>query len=105
MTQVVNEGTTHMVTATFRDETGAAVIPTGGTWRVDDVTSGQEVVPDTPFVPVSSSHVVTIPASANLLIDPVSRIEARRLTLSFDYPGGRATAEYLYRVKNLAGIF
>jgi hypothetical protein len=103
MIPVVNEGSTHVVTASFRDIAGAAVTPTGGTYQVDDVASGTEIVPTTAFVPSGADFVISIPAAANRMLS-AARAETRRLTVAFVFAGGSGTGEYLYQIKNLGGL-
>jgi len=47
--EIVNERSTSIVTLTFRDETGAQVTPSAGTYRIDDAASGTEIRASTPW--------------------------------------------------------
>ena len=104
MSKVVNEGSTHFVTAAFADEAGQPVTPVSGTWRVDDVASGTVMVGETAFTPTGAEHTFTIPAAANAMVSASKAWEERRLTITFAYPGGQGTGDYFYQVKNLGGI-
>ncbi len=98
----VNEGSYHTITVSFTDEDGSAVTPASGIYRVDDLSSGTEIVEDTPFVPESSSYDIAIPGSSNLILNAVHDVETRTLTVNFVYGGGKAgTAEYRYWVQKL----
>jgi hypothetical protein len=104
MIPVVNEGSTHMVSASFADEDGNPVIPTSGTYRVDDVASDTALVEPTAFTPTAAEQVITIPHTANRILSAARAWEERRLTLTFVYAGGQGSGDYLYKVKNLGGV-
>lgn len=98
---VVNERTRYVLPLTFRDEDGTPVTPVGVTVRIDDVASGTAIRAATAINPVSSTHDLEITAEENRIINAANRIELRRVTVHIQ---GEATGEYLYHVKNLAGI-
>ncbi len=103
--EIVNEKSTSVVTLTFRDESGALVTPSGGTYRIDDAALGTEIKADTPFTPVDSSHDITITSTENRILDATRNVEERIVTVSFTYGAGKnGNSEYRYSVKNLTKI-
>lgn len=100
--EIVNERSTSIVTLTFRDETGAQVTPSAGTYRIDDAASGTEIRAATPFTPSGSTHDITITDEENRILDVNRNIEERIVTVSFTYGvGKKGSGEYRYGVKNL----
>jgi hypothetical protein len=101
----VNEGSTHVVTASFSDEDGNAVIPTSASYRVDDAASGTVVIAATAVTPTAAVIDIVIPAAKNMILNAGRSLEQRVLTVTFTYSGGKTgTGEYHYHVKNLRGI-
>jgi hypothetical protein len=100
--EIVNERSTSIVTLTFRDETGAQVTPSAGTYRIDDAASGTEIRASTPFTPSGSTHDIMITDEENRILDVTRNIEERIVTVSFTYGvGKKGSGEYRYSVKNL----
>lgn len=105
MIPVVNEGSTHVVTASFFDEDGNAVIPASASYRVDDAASGAEVIAATAVTPTTPVIDIVIPAGKNMILNAVRSSEQRVLTMTFTYSGGKTgTGEYTYRITNLRGV-
>jgi hypothetical protein len=103
--EIVNEKSTSIVALTFRDEGGALVTPSGGTYRIDDAASGTEIKAETAFTPGGSSHDITISDTENRILDATRNVEERIVTVSFTYGAGKnGNGEYRYGVKNLAKI-
>ena len=99
--ETVNENSTHVVTAVFKTPDGELVVPSAGTWRVDDVSTGEIIIPETDFTPIGSRHDFKIPYDKNTIITAGRYQEAKKLTVSFVYTSGRGTGEYEYLVQNL----
>jgi hypothetical protein len=102
----VNEQTTMTVTLDFSDENGDAVTPNEAQYRLDDIASDEEIIGWTVFEPLTSSHDVVISYTENAIINAALEYEKKRLTVSFTYglDNKKATAEYIYAVKNMALI-
>lgn len=103
--EIVSERSTSIVTLTFRDESGALVTPSAGTYRIDDAVSGTEIKSETVFTPAGSSHEITITDAENRILDDARNVEERIVTVTFTYGAGKkGMGEYRYGVKNLAKI-
>ena len=100
----VNERTSSTLAATFRDEAGVLVIPTSGTYEIDDVDSGTVIKASTAFSPTDSTYNIAITAVENRILNALAEKELRRVTVTFIYSGGQGTGEYFYEVKNLLGL-
>ena len=57
--ELINERSAIILTASFKDITGAAVIPNSLTWRLDDI-NGVCLINDTVVVPTSDSYDIRI---------------------------------------------
>lgn len=103
--EVYNERTTVVIGLAFSDEEGVAVTPSSGTWRVDDLTSGTELVATTAFVPAAATHDLVLSEEVNRILDVTRATETRLVTIVAVYSGTRqVTSEYRYQVKNLKKI-
>ncbi len=80
----VNEKTFYLITASFTDENGDAVVPTSAEYRIDD-ESGQSIVPLTAFTPPS----INITADQNAMISTTKLEEIRTVTLHWTYGTGK----------------
>ncbi len=103
---VINEKTTFVITATFRDLTGELVTPSSASYRIDDVISGSEIRGDTPFTPEGSSYDITISKDENRILDNAHNTEERIVTVKFVFgiDNKEGNGEYRYIVKNLLKI-
>jgi len=101
----VNERSTAYLSVTFRDKAGAAQAPSSAAYRIDDAGSGQVVRGDTAIPTPGSTVEITLTPADNALLAEANPYERRRVTVTAEYGGGEAvTAEYVYRVVNLAGV-
>lgn len=101
----VNEKSTAYLSVTFRDKAGAAQAPTTASYRIDDVTTGQQVRDDTDIASPASTVELTLTVADNTLKNPIATTEQRRVTVTAEYGAGDAVrAEYIYEVINLAGV-
>lgn len=98
-----NEGSDVLVTATFTDEDGNAVTPDTARYRVDDLKSGTSIAAAASITGLSTSNVLTIPASQNAILDDGNMFETRIVTVDFVYglPAKHGTGEYRYQLRNL----
>jgi len=91
----------------FKDETYALFTPSSIRYRLDDVS-----VPDWPTVVLDWQTVVpdttveiTIPSSANSILNDRNPYETRVLTIQSDYgTDNQISAELSYRVRNMPGV-
>ena len=103
--QRVNEKSTAYLTVTFRDKAGAAQAPAAANYRIDDLTSGQQVREETEIASPTSTVELTLTVTDNTLLNPLAATEQRRVTVVGEYGAGDAVrSEYIYEVVNLAGV-
>lgn len=101
----VKEKSTAYLTVTFRDKAGAAQAPASAKYRIDDVTSGIEMLADTDITAVAGTVELTLPPSVNALVNGANPNELRRVIVVALYGADDAVRdEYLYEVVNLAGV-
>ncbi len=101
MSRIHNELSQVQVTAQPRDTTNAPYTPTTARYRVDDCRSGTQLVDWTTLTP-STSMTITIPGTANAIIDSTRQTEVKTVTVQLDQ--GLSTqhmSDYTYQVKNL----
>jgi hypothetical protein len=102
--QEVRERSTKYLTVEFLDKTGAPAVPSAVSYRVDCLTTGQQVRADTPLTPAASVEITLTPADNAILGGNV--LETRRVTVVAQYGGAgdQAVDEYDYLVRNVRGI-
>ena len=103
MSRAFNELSEVSVTARPLDADNNAYAPVTARYRVDDCRTGKELVDWTTISVPSTAMVITIPGSANAIIDERRRTPEKKIvTLNTD--NGLSTqhfAEYTYGVKDL----
>ena len=101
-TDTINENSRAILTLTFKDEAGVAVIPTTFKYRIDDVPSGTEMVSIQTITPSTSIYDLTIVSATNRILNSSKPYEQRRVTVQW-YVGATlvGTADYTYKVLNL----
>lgn len=99
---VVNEGTTSYIRVSFIDQDGDALVPSSITYRIDDLGSGQVLLPATSVAP-SDSVEIRVPPAVNSLIDQHASSETRVATIEASYgaDGDALIDEVRWLVKNL----
>ena len=103
--EVVNEGSSCVVQVSFCDENEDPVIPTVGTYRIDDVGSGTAICASTAFTPTAATHNIQISATENRILDATKQQERRLVTVTYQYGAGKqGTGDYTYLVKNLSKV-
>ena len=102
MSAAVNERTTAYLKVAFRDKAGALAAPSGVSYRIDCLTTGQSVRPDTAVAPASEVEI-TLTADDNAMRSAGNVAESRRVTVVATYGSSadQVTAEHDYAVKNL----
>jgi len=78
------------VTASFSDASGNPFTPAALSYRVDDVTSGEPIVPWTPITPAASITVV-VTSVQNALLSLTRLFEEHQLTLQITDGSGNLT--------------
>ncbi len=98
---IVNEGTTSYIRASFTDQDGEAMVPSSITYRIDDLGSGQNMIPTTSVAP-SASVEIRVPPAVNSLLDQDAARETRVATIEASYGSSDALVEEVrWLVKNL----
>lgn len=98
----VNEHSTYVVTLSFKDENGVAVVAESLTYRLDDESSGEELIEDTVVAPTATTYNVTISSTVNSILNDDKKGEVKVLTASFTFQTTKVgTAEHRYRLMNL----
>jgi hypothetical protein len=101
----VNEKSTAYLSVTFRDKAGAAQAPATATYRIDDVTGGENVRAETEIPSPGSTVELTLSVADNTLKNGAAAAEQRRVTVTANYGADDAVrSEYIYEVVNLAGV-
>jgi hypothetical protein len=89
---------------TFTDDDGEVVAPTTIRYRVHDEDSGTELVAWTAVTP-SGRVTITIPASANRILDNTNTREIKVLTVQSDEStDNQQSSQERYQVLNLSGF-
>ena len=101
----VPEQTTAYLRVRFQDKAGKPALPSTVVYRIDCMTTGQPVLPQTAAAPAADLEVV-IAANENRILTPSNAAEKRRVTVVATYGSSadQVTAEYDYEVTNLAFV-
>jgi ribose 5-phosphate isomerase len=104
--EIINEETTLVLRLSFKDENSVGVIPTAAQYRIDDVESGTQLLDWTSFAPSAITHDLTITDAQNDILDAALDSEKKKVTVKITYgpQNKKATADYIYTVKNLSKI-
>lgn len=88
----------------FEDEALARFTPETVRYRLHDPDTNQELIGWTSVTP-DESVLITIPSTANRIIDDSLAYETRVLTIQSDYDtDDQLSEDYVYRVQNLSGF-
>ncbi len=100
----VNEKSPIRMTMVFTDEDGLPLTPNTVDWRLDDMTNDAEVVAWTSLPGPTSTMVITVPGSNNVIDDDEHVVEKHTFGVRVDDGlAGEAYAELTYNVANLSG--
>jgi len=101
----INELSALVLDIAFTDEAGDPTTPSAAVYRIDD-SSGEEILDDTPITGLAPTVSITIPGALNRILDQTRAAETRIVTAKWTYgtPAKQGTAEYRYRVRNLAFV-
>jgi len=104
--KIINEKTSLVLELKFSDELDRPVIPASAQYRLDDVSTGQQIAGWTNIAPSAATYDLVISDEQNAIIDPDQEVEKKRVTVSFTFGSDnkRATDEYTYAVRNLTNI-
>jgi hypothetical protein len=104
MKSTINEQSTSYLTVQFTDKTGVPASPITLTYRIDCISSGTAVVPETALTPGTSVEI-TITAAQNVIVDTTNAKELKRVTLVAGFTNDEQHCEdYDYYVRNLSQI-
>lgn len=104
MARTVKEKSPLHMTVTFTDENGDPLIPQTVDWRLDNHDTDAEIVPWTALGGISSSMVVVIPATNNVIEDESNVREERSFGIRVNSgQGSEAHDEFHYHIINLHG--
>jgi hypothetical protein len=105
MTRTVNERTTAYLQVAFKDKAGASSQPTSASYRLDCVTTGEQLRDWTALQPQALQEITLTPAD-NAIVNPGNRSETKRATVRATYgtDADQVHAAYEYAVNNLQGV-
>lgn len=99
----VNEGSAAAFTANFYSDAWVATAPTNARYRIDNLSTGAQVLDWTTLTP-ATSNAIAVTGAQNAISDDCEREELRQLTVEGN--AGLATQYQVtkcWRVKNLVG--
>lgn len=99
---VVNEGTTTIITVSFYNENNEPITPDSVIYRLDDIYSGTEIKDDTSITPGESVDI-TISSTENRIVNRNRPVEKRIMSVKYTYAGNSKTGydSYIYMIQNL----
>jgi hypothetical protein len=102
----VNEQSTCIVTASFKDENGNSVTPGAAWYSLYCETTGKEIVAEVALTGLSTSKDIEITPAQNTMQNVGNPSETKVVTLRFTYSGGskQGTGFYKYSLINLERI-
>lgn len=91
----------------FKDETYQPFVPGSIRYRLDDETDGRTttVLDWQDVTPLDSRVEITVPSSANAILNDRNTYETRVLTIQSDYgTDNQLSEDETYRIRNLKGF-
>lgn len=102
--KTISEGDSYPLSVSFVDTDGVAGAPATVSYRVDCLTTGQEVVDWTSVAPAASVNI-TVSTVQNKIINDANRRELKRVLIkSVDSGGNTLSDAYRYWVMNEQGV-
>lgn len=101
---IINEKQSKVLKLSFKSVSGIDVIPSSGTYRIDDVGSSTQIRGNTSFYPSSAYHNILLDIVDNTLVSANNPYEMRILTVTIVASGITTTAEFKYLIKNMMFI-
>lgn len=101
---IVNENSNAYLTINFLDKDDVAAVPSSISYRIDCITTGTEILTDTPFTPVAASIEIELTKTNNVCIGS-SKYEERCVTVTAIYGSSdEINEEYRYNLRNLLNV-
>lgn len=102
----ISEGSRQKFAISFKDEDYQPFLPTSVRYRLDDKTDDiTTVILDWQTVTPDYRVEITIPSSANAILNDANSYETRVLTIQSDYgTDNQLSEDETYRVRNLKGF-
>lgn len=98
----LNEGSTGWLTIEFRDKSGNLQAPASASYRIDCLTTGQEVRTDNSLNASGGTVELKLEPTDTAILDASNRMETKRVTVTAQFGASDAHNEdYAYRVRNL----
>ena len=105
MTDEANENSTKYLDIAFKDKEGNPSAPILVRYRVDCITTGEAIKPETIITSTSADMTITLFKTETRIVDPTNRQELRRVSIVAEYAvNDEETQEYDFYVKNLEYI-
>ena len=93
------------ISVTFRDRTGALVIPSSVVSIIEDVYSGVLIRDETAETPSNSTHIFKVTSLENRILDPSRVYEYRCLNIKYLYGvSDEGYSSYVWKVENLCRV-
>ena len=100
----ITENSSLTLTASFYDVASALSAPTTARYRIDDESSGREVLGWTSLT-VSTQVVIAVTADQNTLLNRTNKVEQRIITVQADHGLSSAWSDdYIYEISRLDGL-
>lgn len=99
--EIVNAGTTPVLTLSFEDHNRQPVVPTSALYWVIDEKTGAQLSEPLEFFPVAADHELVIPAEYAAILQEGADYERKRVVVSFSYGGAfSGTGYFTFTVRN-----
>lgn len=100
----INEGATLLVVLEYRDDADAAFTPAEVRYRLDSLTTRENLVPWTSVSSLSTTNTIVITATLNTLAHTKSIDERQVVVETTDDDGYKAVDTFDYEITNLFGV-
>ena len=101
----VNEKTSCTINTAYADEKGAPVIPTSGTYRIDDLVTNTAILGPTSLPSLAASVDIPITIAQNAMVNAALDRETHILTTTWTYGIGKGgNDEYRFEVTALKEV-
>jgi hypothetical protein len=101
----INEKSTAIVTASFKNESGVAFTPTQAWYSLYCETSNTEIKADTELTGLGTTKDIEITPTENKIQSSANTSEVKVLTVRFTYGVAKqGTGQYRYLVTNLVNL-
>lgn len=103
--ETINEESSCLLTVNFKDENGAAIIPTTAYYSIYCESNSSEILAESEIPDPQSEQIIVITQAQNAIILGANNLEMKLVTLRWTYGTGKqGTKEFRYRVRNLKRI-